>query len=204
MQNKTINDLISRYAKLSVCEDDIVEVFHSLLKCFEQGNRLYVFGNGGSAADSLHIVGELVKSFMIKRPVENNFSNCVSKELSANLHGALPAFAIVENIALATAFSNDCNHEYTFAQQIYAYARKDDCVLGISTSGNSKNIINAIETAKGRGAVTIGLTGENGGKLKELCDVCICVPETETYKIQELHLPVYHCLCMMLEEHFFK
>jgi len=204
MQNKIINELISRYAKLSVCENDIVEVFCSLQKCFEQGNRLYVFGNGGSAADSLHIVGELVKSFTIKRSVENNFSNRVSQELSANLHGALPAFAIVENIALATAFSNDCNPEYTFAQQIYAYVREGDCVLGISTSGNSKNIINAIETAKGRGAVTIGLTGENGGKLKELCDVCICVPETETYKIQELHLPVYHCLCMMLEEHFFK
>jgi D-sedoheptulose 7-phosphate isomerase len=118
------------------------------------------------------------------------------------LQGALPAFALVENAALATAYNNDCNPEYTFAQQVYAYVREGDCLLGISTSGNSRNIINAIETAKARRAVTLGLTGATGGKMKELCDICICVPETETYKVQELHLPVYHALCLMLEEYF--
>jgi D-sedoheptulose 7-phosphate isomerase len=119
-----------------------------------------------------------------------------------NLQGALPAFALVENTALSTAYANDVNPDYVFAQQVYAYARKGDCVLGISTSGNSKNVLLALKAARGRGAATLGLTGRAGGKMKDLCDVCIIAPETETYKIQELHLPIYHTLCIMLERHF--
>jgi len=125
-----------------------------------------------------------------------------AEELIGKLHGALPAYPLVENIALATAFSNDEDAKFVFAQQVYAYARKGDSVLGISTSGNAENVNFALMAAKGRGVNTLGLSGADGGQMKALCDVCICVPETTTYKIQELHLPVYHALCLMLEDHF--
>lgn len=198
-----MESLYERYPKLSICEADISKAIDMLTLSFEAGHRLYVCGNGGSAADALHIVGELVKSFVLKRPLDSEFvENVENEELASNLQNALPAFALVENSALFTAFLNDCDPEYVYAQQVYAYARKGDCVLGISTSGNSKNVVHAIEAAKGRGAVTIGLTGAKGGKLKEICDCCICAPETETYKIQELHLPIYHAVCLALEEHF--
>lgn len=199
---KHIEALISRYPALSICSADIIATYNVLVACFFADHRLYVCGNGGSAADTLHIVGELVKSFVLKRSLDQSFSERVSTDLAVNLQGALPVFAIVENTALATAFANDCNPEYVFAQQVYAYAREGDCVLGISTSGNSKNVIHALDAAKGRGAVALGLTGADGGRLKELCDVCICVPEKSTYKIQELHLPLYHALCLALEDKF--
>ncbi|WP_246542951.1 D-sedoheptulose-7-phosphate isomerase [Fusibacter paucivorans] len=197
-----LDTLILRYPILRDCKESIISVFNQLVKSFEANGRLYVCGNGGSAADALHIVGELVKSFVIPRTVDINFEKCTNSDLARNLQGALPAFALVENIALATAYSNDVNADYVFAQQVYAYARKGDCVLGISTSGNSRNIMYALEAARGRGAVTLGLTGRDGGKMKDLCDECIVVPEMETYKIQELHLPIYHALCIMLEEYF--
>lgn len=198
-----MENLFERYPKLSVCEADISKAVELLSASFENGHRLYVCGNGGSAADALHIVGELVKSFVLKRPLDSDFAERVeNKELVSKLQNALPAFALVENSALFTAFLNDCDPEYVYAQQVYAYAREGDCVLGISTSGNSKNVVYAMEAAKGRGAVTIGLTGAKGGRLREMCDCCICAPETETYKIQELHLPIYHAICLALEEHF--
>ena len=197
-----ITTLLQRYPVLNVCADDIERTYNTIKHCFESDCRLYIIGNGGSAADALHIVGELAKPFVLERQLDKSFAERVSPVLAANLFGALPAFALVENAAFVTAFINDCNPDYIYAQQVYAYAREGDCVLGISTSGNSANIVFAIEAAKGRGANTLGLTGAQGGKLKELCDVCICVPETETYKIQELHLPVYHALCLALEEHF--
>lgn len=180
----------------------MITTCNALSACFAADHRLYVCGNGGSAADALHIVGELVKSFVLKRPLCRSFAERVSPDFAVNLQGALPAFALVENAAFSTAFANDVNPEYVFAQQVYAYAREGDCVLGISTSGNSKNVVHAIESAKGRGAVTLGLTGADGGRLVELCDTCICVPERATYKIQELHLPVYHALCLTLEDRF--
>lgn len=195
-------ELLVRFPKLRACEAEIGAAYHCLRNCFQNEHRLYVCGNGGSAADSLHMVGELVKSFRLKRPVDKAFAERTDAVLSANLQGALPAIALVENTALASAFSNDCNPDYIYAQQVYAYARAGDCVLGISTSGNSKNVVHAIEAAIGRGAFTLGMTGQDGGRLKELCDVCICVPETETYKIQELHLPVYHTICLMMEKYF--
>jgi len=199
-----IDNLLVRYPALSVCESDITAGYNALEKCFLSDRRLYVCGNGGSAADALHIVGELAKSFSIKRALDGEFVDRVADlKLLSSLQGAFPAFALVENAALATAFANDSNCEYVFAQQVYAYAREGDCLLGISTSGNSKNIANAMKAAKGRGAVTLGLTGAGGGEIKNLCEICICVPETETYKIQELHVPVYHVLCMMLEQRFF-
>lgn len=196
-------NLLSRYPALAVCERDMCDMTDKLISTFESGGRLYICGNGGSAADALHIAGELVKSFVRKRPLDKSFAQRVSDTaLPGNLQGALPVFALVENVSLATAFANDCDAAYVFAQQVYAYAREGDCVLGISTSGNSENIINALKAAKGRGAITLGLTGDSGGRMKELCDVCICVPETECYKVQELHLPVYHEICLALEEHF--
>ena len=195
-----LDNLIKRYPSLAVCQNDIENVYSKLLDCFHNDGRLYICGNGGSASDSLHIVGELVKSFTVKRRLDPDFVARASEEMKKNLQGALPVFALVENAALATAYGNDVNPEYIFAQQVYAYAREKDCVLGISTSGNSNNVLHAMECAKARGAVTLGLTGRDGGHLKDLCDACIIVPENETYKIQELHLPIYHCLCMMLEE----
>ncbi|MDR2355791.1 MAG: SIS domain-containing protein [Clostridiales Family XIII bacterium] len=199
-----MDELIMRYPALAVCREDIRAAYALLVKCFSNGGGLYVCGNGGSAADALHIVGELAKSFVLRRELDEDFRKRVDDaELLGNLQGALPAHALAENVALATAFANDVNAEYVFAQQVYAYARAGDCVLGISTSGNSKNVLHALAAAKGRKAITIGLTGGSGGGMKAVCDRCVCVPETETHKIQELHLPVYHSLCLMLEERFF-
>ena len=199
---KHLENLILRYPNLKQCEESIYMTFKQLTQSFSSDGRLYICGNGGSASDALHIVGELVKSFVIPRVIDKSFADCVNPELLDNLQGALPAFALVESVALASAYANDVNVDYVFAQQVYAYARKGDCVLGISTSGNSKNVLHALEAAHGRGAVTLGLTGRDGGKMKSLCDVCVVAPETETYKIQELHLPIYHALCIMLEEYF--
>lgn len=197
-----LENLIIRYPELKACEGSIQDIYEHMSNAFKQGGRLYVVGNGGSAADALHIVGELVKSFVMTRELDEAFVKTVRPELAAKLQGALPAFALVENSALSTAYANDVDPDFVFAQQVYAYVREGDCVLGISTSGNSKNVMYALEAAKGRGAVTLGLTGRDGGKMKNLCDTCIVVPEQETYKIQELHLPVYHTLCIMLEEYF--
>ena len=197
-----LETLISRYPALLPCKEDLQTAYERIRDSFKSGGRLYVFGNGGSAADALHIVGELGKSFILPRKVDPAFAAQVDRELCENLQGALPAYALVENSALTSAYANDVDPDFVFAQQVYAYARGGDCVLGISTSGNSRNVLCALHTAKGRGAVTIGLSGRDGGAMKELCDVCIVVPAAETYQIQELHLPVYHTLCMMLEEFF--
>lgn len=199
---KHMENLLTRFPELKCCKESILQIVGQLTKSFENGGRLYVCGNGGSASDALHIVGELGKSFVIRRELDQDFTEAVRPELAEKLQGALPAFALVENSALSTAYANDVDPDYVFAQQVYAYARKGDCVLGISTSGNSKNVLYALETAKGRGAVTLGLTGRDGGKMKDICDICIVVPEQETYRIQELHLPVYHAICIMLEDYF--
>lgn len=198
----TMENVLARYPQLESCEGEIAAVYQAMAASFAVGGRLYVCGNGGSAADALHIVGELVKSFVLPRDLDSDFIARTDAALCGRLQGALPALALVENSALATAYANDVDPDYVFAQQVYAYARKGDCVLGISTSGNSKNVLYALQTAKGRGAVALGLTGRDGGKMKELCDSCIVVAEQETYKIQELHLPIYHVLCIMLEERF--
>lgn len=197
-----LEDLVSRYPSLATCKDSIQATYDYLVNSFTSGGRLYLFGNGGSASDALHMVGELGKSFILPRTLDPSFVRNATPEVAAHIQGALPAFALVENAALSSAYANDVNPEYVFAQQVYAYARHGDCVLGISTSGNSRNVLYALETARGRGAVTLGLTGRDGGRMREQCDVCIVVPEQETYKIQELHLPVYHAICMMLEAHF--
>ena len=205
-----IDLLILRYPQLIVAKDCIVEAYQILEESYTNDGKLLVAGNGGSAADAEHIVGELMKGFVNPRKLETDYSDAlitVNKELgrvlSENLQGALPAIALDGHLALTTAYMNDCEPLLCFAQQVNGFGRKSDVFLGISTSGNSKNILYAATVAKAKGMKVIGLTGEKDSKLSEMSDVCIQVPETETYKIQELHLPVYHCLCLMLEDKFF-
>jgi len=205
-----IDLLILRYPQLIVVKDCIVEAYQILEESYTNDGKLLVAGNGGSAADAEHIVGELMKGFVNPRRLEAEYSDAlitVNKELgrvlSENLQGALPAIALDGHLALTTAYMNDCEPLLCFAQQVNGYGKKSDVFLGISTSGNSKNILYAATVAKAKGMKVIGLTGEKDSKLSEISDTCIQVPETETYKIQELHLPVYHCLCLMLEDTFF-
>lgn len=213
MENPTkhINELITRYPILAPCREDILRAYEVLETCYTQGRKLLVAGNGGSAADSEHIVGELMKEFKLKRRVFADQAESMKRIdpemgriLAENLQGALPAISLCEHSGLNTAYMNDSGEPaLIFAQQVNGYGRKGDVFLGISTSGNSKNILYAAVAAKAKGLKVIGLTGQKESRLATLADVCIRVPETETYKIQELHLPVYHALCMMLEEHFF-
>ncbi len=205
-----ISTLIARYPALGVCEADLVRAYDLLEASYSHHGKLLVAGNGGSASDAEHIVGELMKEFKLKRKVYADQAGIlmeVDAEMGAvlaeNLQGALPAICLTGHSSLTTAFMNDSNPDLIFAQQVNGYGQAGDVFLGISTSGNSKNVLYAAVTAKSKGLKVIGLTGARENRLMALADVCIRVPETETYKIQELHLPVYHCLCMMLEERFF-
>lgn len=205
-----INNLIERYPQLAVCQEDIAKAYEILEMAYANGRKLLVSGNGGSASDSEHIVGELMKEFKLKRKVYHEqaeemrkISPELGEVLANNLQGALPAISLTGHSSLTTAFMNDSEPELIFAQQVNGYGKKGDVYLGISTSGNSRNVLYAAITAKSKGLKVIGLTGQRENQLMRYADVCIQVPETETYKIQELHLPVYHCLCMMLEEKFF-
>lgn len=202
--------LVERYPKLAVCKDDIRKAYELLETAFQHGRKLLVCGNGGSASDSEHIVGELMKEFKLKRKVYGKHAAALKEidpelgqVLADNLQGALPAISLTAHSSLQTAFMNDVVPELVFAQQVNGYGNVGDVFLGISTSGNSKNVLYAAVNAKAKGLKVIGLTGSKENKLMKYADVCIRVPETETYKIQELHLPVYHCLCLMLEEKFF-
>lgn len=205
-----LRHLIDRYPKLIVCREDIVKAYILLENAYSNGRKLLVSGNGGSASDSEHIVGELMKEFRLKRKIYVDQAEAMmaidsemGSTLAENLQGALPAICLTGHSSLTTAFMNDANADLIFAQQVNGYGKIDDIYLGISTSGNSQNVIYAAITAKAKGLKVIGLTGAKDSKLSKMADVCIRVPETETYKIQELHLPVYHCLCLMLEDHFF-
>lgn len=207
---KHIDHLIDRYPKLIVCRDDVVKAYELLEAAFSSDRKLLVSGNGGSASDSEHIVGELMKEFKLKRKIYADQAEAMKaidqemgQTLAENLQGALPAICLTGHSSLTTAFMNDAAPELIFAQQVNGYGRPGDVYLGISTSGNSRNVLYAAITAKSRGLKVIGLTGAKENKLMKYADVCIRVPETETYKIQELHLPVYHCLCLMLEDKFF-
>ena len=207
---KHVELLISRYPVLECCEDSIIRAYFMLEESYAAGHKLLVAGNGGSAADSEHIVGELMKGFKLARKLDEaisqkliNESEELGKTLAENLQGALPAIALDGHPALSTAYMNDCEPLLCFAQQVNGYGAEGDVFLGISTSGNSKNILYAAVTAHAKGMKVIGLTGAKDSKLDVLSEVCIKVPQTETYMIQELHLPVYHCLCLMLEDRFF-
>lgn len=208
---KHIEELIERYPNLSVCEDSIRKATEILIDSYKKGGKLLVAGNGGSAADSDHITGELLKSFVKKRVPEKTLLDSISKidegtgsYLADKLQGSLPAIALTNNSALMTASLNDVDGNVMFAQQVMGLGNCGDVFFGISTSGNSKDIVYAAVVAKAKGLKTIALTGRNGGKIKDIADISIIVPEKETFKIQELHLPVYHALCLEIEEYFWK
>ena len=202
--------LIMRYPHLECCKGNIIIAFEFIRDCYKNGGKLLVCGNGGSAADAEHIVGVLMQGFKKARHLASieveklvEIDSLMGRTLADNLQGALPAIALDGHPALTTAYMNDCEPIICFAQQVYGYGCKNDVLFAISTSGNSRNVLYAVVAAKAKGMVVIGLTGENDSKLSAMSDVCIRVPSTETYQIQELHLPIYHCLCLMLEDYFF-
>lgn len=206
-----LDELIKRYPILERVREDIEAVYGILEHCYENGGKLLIAGNGGSAADAEHIVGELMKGFVKRRPVTEEMKEALEKadpvrgkELSAKLQGGLPAIALVDHAALSTAFANDVDGMLSYAQQVNGYGKPGDVFLGISTSGNAENVMYAAVTAKAKGMKVVGLTGKDGGKLAGIADAAVIVPEMETYKIQELHLPVYHALCLMLEHRFYE
>lgn len=209
-QQQILNELISRYPVLRSVSDQILEAYHLMEDCYEQGGKLLVAGNGGSCADAEHIVGELMKGFVKRRELPEELqkrmkaaSDVHGEVLAESLQGSLPAIALNNHQGLSTAFANDVDADMIFAQQLCGYGNAGDVFLGISTSGNSKNVDYAVTVAKAKGIRVIGLTGKDGGKLGRRADVAVIVPEKETFKIQELHLPIYHTLCLLLEERFF-
>lgn len=195
-----MKELFTRYPALSVCWQDIQKALCLIIDTYENGGKTLVCGNGGSAADCEHIVGELMKGFLKKRPVTDER---MPEELRQRLQGSLPAISLPSQCAVLSAFINDVAPENAYAQLVYGYAREHDLLIGISTSGNSENVVNAVRVANALNIRTLSLTGARESKLSEISDVTIRVPETETYKVQELHLPVYHYLCAACEEHFF-
>lgn len=205
-----ITNLVERYPKLKTCADDIFSAYELLKTVYLQHHKLLLAGNGGSAADAQHIAGELMKSFKLKRPLPKSLVEKLMQihpekgaYLSKTLEMPLTAIPLLGNDALNTAYINDVGGPGFFAQQLLGLGNAGDVFLGISTSGNSEDVLYAVVLAKAMDMKVIALTGAKGGKLKSLADVAVCVPETETFMIQELHLPVYHCLCLMLENYFF-
>jgi Phosphoheptose isomerase len=205
-----VDELIERYPILEPGRKDITEAFHILLNCFRGQGKLLIAGNGGSAADAEHIVGELMKGFVLKREIDDNLKDKLrnvdydmGNKLSRKLQLSLPAIALSNHSSLNTAFSNDVDGQLCFAQQVLGYGKEGDVFLGISTSGNSANVLYAAIVAKAQGMKVIGLTGRGGGRLADMADVVVAVDEKETYKVQELHLPIYHCLCLMVESEMF-
>jgi len=205
-----LEGLMERYPVLRECREDILKAYDILVECYEGGNKVLVAGNGGSAADAEHIVGELMKGFMKRRELPEEVKVLIIEKnpelgsiLAKKLQGALPAIALTSQSSIFTAFVNDVDADLVFAQQLLGYGKPGDVFIGITTSGNSSNIVFAACLANALGIKTIGLTGRSGGRLKELCDVAIRVPADSTPYVQELHLPVYHALCAMIEEKFF-
>ena len=197
------DELYERYPQLKGCEGEISKAFDLLLTCYKNGGKVLTCGNGGSAADAEHIVGELLKKFRKHRDIDSGIAAKLPSELVARLEGALPAVSLVSMSGILTAFANDVAWETAFAQQVYGLGNPGDILIALSTSGNSANCVNAALVAKAKGLKVVSMTGEGGGKLSALADAAICVPESETYKIQELHLPVYYALCAELEETLF-
>lgn len=201
----TISSLIVRYPVLEGLREKLVAAAELLIAAYYQKNKLLVCGNGGSAADAEHIVGELMKSFTKKRPIDTQIADTLHSfgeqgaHIAQNLQNSYPAIALTGHLSLSTAFANDVDPSLVFAQQVLGYGNAGDVFLGITTSGNSLNVLQAALVAKAKGMHIIGLTGKTGGKIAPLCDICLTAPETETYKIQELHLPIYHALCLAIE-----
>ncbi len=205
-----LKELFKRYPCLEACKEDIEKATETIIKCYENGGKLLLCGNGGSAADCEHITGELLKGFLSRRPLLEEFKaellkneGRISDEALTKLQMGLPAVNLSSLPSLSTAFMNDVDPFFGFAQATLALGKKGDVLIAMSTSGNAENVYNASLIARGLGLPVIGLTGDKGGKLREVADVTIKVPETETFKVQELHLPVYHYLCAAVEKHFF-
>ena len=198
-----LDELYVRYPQLKCCESEIAKALDLLLMCYRGGGKVLTCGNGGSAADAEHIVGELLKKFRKHRDIDSGVAAKLPPELVAKLEGALPAVSLVSMSGILTAFANDVAWEAAFAQQVYGLGKPGDVLIALSTSGNSANCVNAALVAKAKGLKVVSMTGEGGGKLAALADAAIRVPESETYKIQELHLPVYHALCAELEKTLF-
>lgn len=211
MENRYfIDELVSRYPQLLAVKDEIQNAADALIKCYQGGGKVLLCGNGGSCSDSDHIVGELMKGFENKRrigePLKKQLSEIAGERgdyLAEKLQQGLPAISLTAHSALITAVANDTDADLIFAQQVVGYGNAGDIIIGISSSGNSQNVIDALITAKAKEMVVIGLTGETGGKMKPFCDILINVPGRRTAFVQELHLPVYHVLCLMVENYFF-
>lgn len=202
-----LNELICRFPKLKKIEPSIVSLFKMTIETINAGGMILVCGNGGSAADAEHIVGELMKGFLCLRKLKDvekqPFIDNGYDEIANKLQGTIQAVSLVSQIGLITAYANDIDPDLIFAQQVYGYRNPNNLLIGLSTSGNSKNVVNAVKTAKVLNMKSVVLTGRNGGVLKDIADLSIVVPEQETFKIQELHLPVYHTWCAMVESHYF-
>ena len=201
--NKRLNLLVETYPSLESCQNDIHQAFDILHEVYYNDGKLLICGNGGSAADSDHIAGELLKGFRQPRPLDDRWKRKLGADLSDKLQGALPTIPLTGFNAFLSAFNNDCDPDYCFAQLTWALGQPGDSLLGISTSGNAKNVVYASIVAREKGLKTIGLTGQSGGKLLDKVEICIRAPATEVDKVQEYHLPIYHCLCLMLEDAFF-
>lgn len=197
-----LNNLFERYSALETCRSDIQQAFELLTVTFQKDRKLLLCGNGGSAADSEHWAGEMLKGFAHPRPLSASMRQGLSSELAACLQWAFPVIPLTGFPAFATAFSNDVEPECVFAQLVLALGRTGDVLAALSTSGNSPNVCHAAEVAHARNLPVLAMTGATGGNLKDLADVCICVPATQTPHVQEFHLPIYHCLSLMLEETF--
>jgi D-sedoheptulose 7-phosphate isomerase len=208
--NERLQTLVAKYPDLDACVDDIQAAYELLLHCYTNKGKVLFCGNGGSAADSEHLVGELMKGYLRARPVPPDVRQALSDAfpeqgayLADHLQGALPAISLVSQTALLTAFANDVAADMIFAQQVYGYGNAGDVLVGISTSGNSSNVLHALRVARTMGLRTLGITGASGGAMNDLCDVTIRVPWEQTTDIQERHLAIYHALCAMLEDEFF-
>ena len=206
-----LNELIKRYPVLESIRDEIESAYKTLVECYENDGKVLIVGNGGSAADAEHIVGELMKGFVKDRPVSEEMCEALrsvdperAEGLIRNLQEGLQAICLNAHTSLNTAFANDKDPVMCYAQQVNGYGKPGDVFMGISTSGNAENVMYAAVTAKAKGMKVIALTGKDGGKLAKISDVSIIVPEQETYMIQEYHLPIYHALCLMLEERFYE
>ena len=192
--------LYEKYPVLENCKQEIEATIEMILDTYQKGGKLLLCGNGGSCSDCEHIVGELMKGFLSTRPVTDER---IPEYLRKNLQGSLPAIACTSQSAILSAFANDVDPSMVYAQMVYGYAKENDLFVGLSTSGNSQNVVNAAEIAKALGIKTIAMTGQKKSKLSKVCNITIQVPETETYKIQELHLPVYHYICAAVEKRMF-
>lgn len=206
--NKVLEKLITSYPELADNIPAIENGYQLMIRCYEQKGKVLLCGNGGSAADCEHIAGELLKGFTLKRKLPENLraefvAQGADEKFVDSLQGALPAISLAGHPAFSTAFLNDVDPLFVFAQQVYGLGKCGDVLMGITTSGNSQNVINAAIVAKQKGMKVLGLTGKNGGELERIADVIIKVPAQETYRVQEYHLPVYHALCEIVERYFF-